>query len=188
MKTAVTVVQNVPYVFTLERAEGRDPVINFYDFEVRDILLHVKYRVEARQVIANSYLLGQWQKQQEREFKGSAGARFEIRFASYRVWLRFAEHQVELQLPFPAVAERIGLLQSDGFNEPANLLQADFMAAPVLRQGMSSIEYAIVDARLRRIEEHLLRQGGGAPDAEMPGHLGGDGDGTGATLAASREH
>lgn len=153
MPKNVTAVQNVPYSLTLERITGVDPQIDFLDFECRDIICHIRYRVELKSIVCNSRLNGKWLKEQSIEIDGDIGVNIEVRFGAFRVWISCSGKTVELELPFRSVAERIGLVRGNGFTEAANLLLCDFMQYPILKSMMSSLEYTVMDARVSALEE-----------------------------------
>lgn len=153
MPKTIVAIQNVPYNFIVERKYGIDPQFDFIDFELRDILCHVKYRIETKTLAANSRLEGMWQKEQVIQLDESADVRVEVRFGHYKVWVVCNGQIIELDLPFRTVSSRIGLIDISGFSEPANLLASDFMQTPALKSTMSSIEYSIIDARLSVLED-----------------------------------
>ncbi|WP_458098017.1 hypothetical protein [Roseomonas sp. WA12] len=152
---AVSMYQNIPYVFEVIELEPTQLSIDFWDTEATDRLGHIKYLPETSELVLNSYINGRWQTESRVPYQPKKGSRIEIRCGTRSIWIKTERDAIQLDVPFNTPADHIGFLALKGFDKPSNILESDVLSYPALKPTISSIEFTVLQARIQFLERRL---------------------------------
>ena len=151
MESRIRIIPGIKYHFQhRQRPNSEDAYIDFLGADLRDIILHIKFRASDRSLILNSFKDGVWNIEDITAIDGDDGLSLSILFDVGCVDVDVNGKLKRYHLS-PSAVSQIHYRRNVGFEEVTSLLELRTSLGQSSIE-LSSLEYTILVTRLARLE------------------------------------
>jgi len=149
MKSAIEVISGIQYAFAVQDPDDRtwDGWINFLDGEMKNRIIHISVRKAKDTIVVNQQIGGSWM---EEAHMPLASSKLALTFLPDKLKIECGGKTHNYFFKHPIRLSDLAFVDMSGVTETTDLLR--FTAKLEGAVELSSLEFAILDARLAKLE------------------------------------